>query len=104
MMRFLEQLLISCWNKIQGRRKKAPKESASALTLGFRVVEGEVTKQRIIVSQTRRTTHCWCFGRTGSGKSYWVKQCAALLTGNAGFCNGTTDVTPIQPGKGEEQP
>lgn len=77
MFRFLEQLMITLWNRLQGRRRRTSTESKGALTLGFRVVEGEVTKQRLTVSLTRRATHTVALGKTGSGKSYWIRHCVA---------------------------
>lgn len=76
-MHFLEELMIAFWNRLQGRRSRQAKESASSVMLGFRVREGEVTKQRITISQTRRATHTAVFGRTGSGKTYGAKFCMA---------------------------
>jgi hypothetical protein len=77
MPKLFEQLLASWWNWLRGRRNRAAKESPGAFTLGFRVVEGEVTKSRITVSQARRATHTTVIGRTGSGKSFWIKHCLA---------------------------
>lgn len=87
MIRFLETLIISAWNRLQGRRAKPSKESASALTLGFRVVEGEVTKARVTITQTRRATHMAVFGKTGSGKSSCLKYAAVqdIQAGRGGF-------------------
>lgn len=77
MLRFLEHLVIACWNRLHGRRNRDTKEPVGALTLGFRVMEGEVTKTRITATQTRRTTHMAVFGKTGSGKSSLIKYAAA---------------------------
>jgi hypothetical protein len=77
MLRFFEQLMIAFWNRLQGRSRRRTPESASSLVLGFRVIEGEVTKQRITVSLTRRATHMAALGKTGSGKSYWIRHCVA---------------------------
>jgi hypothetical protein len=77
MLRFLEHIVIACWNRLHGHRRRDTKEPAGALTLGFRVVEGEVTKTRITATLTRRTTHMAVFGKTGSGKSSLIKYAAA---------------------------
>jgi guanylate kinase len=42
-------------------------------TLGFRVVEEQVTKRRVGLSQTRRTMHLALLGKTGTGKSSLLK-------------------------------
>lgn len=77
MFRFFEQLMIGFWNRLQGRRRRTSADSTGAVSLGFRVVEGEVTKTRITVSLTRRATHMAALGKTGSGKSYWIRHLVA---------------------------
>jgi len=68
MIDFIEKLVISIWNRIQGRRKKV-KPEGHGVTLGFQVVEETVTERRLNLSQTRRTMHVAVLGKTGSGKS-----------------------------------
>jgi hypothetical protein len=77
MLRFLEHLIASLWNRARGRRDRTGKNSPGMFNVGFRVLEGEVTKSPIIVSQPRRATHTTVIGRTGSGKSFWIKHCLA---------------------------
>jgi energy-coupling factor transporter ATP-binding protein EcfA2 len=68
MIDFIEKLVISIWNRIQGRRKKV-KPEGHGVTLGYQVVEESVTERRLNLSQTRRTMHIAVLGKTGSGKS-----------------------------------
>lgn len=98
MSRFFEQLMIAIWNRFQGRGHRPSAESTGALTLGFRVVEGEVTKQRITVSLTRRATHMAALGKTGSGKSYWIRHMVAqdIAANRGGFIiDFHGDLTPF---------
>jgi hypothetical protein len=98
MWKFLEELIAILWNRARSWRKAQPKESPSVLALGHRVVEGEVTSHRITVSQSRRATHTAAFGKTGSGKSYWIKHCAAQdVAANRGglFIDFHGDLTPF---------
>ena len=67
MLDFIEKLVISIWNRIQGRRTVKPE--GHGVTLGFQVVEESATERRINLSQTRRTMHVAVLGKTGSGKS-----------------------------------
>jgi hypothetical protein len=88
MMRFLEQLVSTLWNRLHGWRRKATvKESATGADLGFEVSDGEVTRHHIRLSVTRRTTHIAILGKTGSGKSslirYLIQQDVAAGRGFA---------------------
>ena len=67
MINFIEKLVISIWNRIQGRRTVKPE--GHGVTLGYQVVEETVTERRLSLSQTRRTMHIAVLGKTGSGKS-----------------------------------
>jgi energy-coupling factor transporter ATP-binding protein EcfA2 len=67
MLDFIEKLVSSLWNRIQGQRSAKPE--GHGVTLGFQVVEEAVTQRRLSLSQTRRTMHIAVLGKTGSGKS-----------------------------------
>jgi hypothetical protein len=86
-MQFLEQLVISLWNRLQGRRpKRGGKECTGMTTLGFRVSEEQVTKRPIGLNQTRRTMHETLLGKTGTGKSSLLKyQCLQDIEALRGF-------------------
>lgn len=67
MLDLIEKLVISLWNRLQGRNKK--KEPTSGIALGFHVAEDAVTERRVGLSHTQRTMHIAVLGKTGSGKS-----------------------------------
>ena len=98
MIRILEQLVIALWNRLQGRRTRPANDTAGALTLGFRVAEGQVTNRRVSLSPARRTMHVALFGKTGSGKSSSLKY-ACLQDIRAGrgcfFLDLHGDATPF---------
>ena len=73
MIQFLEQLVSTLWNRLQGRRRRGRKECSGMTTLGFRVAEEQVTRRRVGLSQTRRTMHMALLGKTGTGKSSLLK-------------------------------
>jgi hypothetical protein len=86
MLHYLEQLVISIWNRLQGRRRRGAKESAGGTALGFRVVEEQVTNRRVGLSQTRRTMHLALLGKTGTGKSSLLKYlCLQDIEAGRGF-------------------
>src|SRR6266568_1373014 len=76
MIRFLEQLITSVWNRLNGKRRGAQKESGSHVSLGFLVADEQVTQRRVGLSQTRRTMHIAILGKTGSGKSSLLRMMA----------------------------
>jgi len=67
MLDFLEKLVTSIWNRLQGRR--GGQDNARGAMLGFQVAEEAVTERRVVMSATRRTMHIAVLGKTGSGKS-----------------------------------
>jgi hypothetical protein len=86
MLHFLEQLVIGFWNRLQGRRRRGGNECSAMTTLGFRVVEDQVTKRRVELSQTRRTMHQALLGKTGTGKSSLLKYvCLQDIEAGRGF-------------------
>lgn len=75
MLNFLEKLVTSLWNRIQGRRSSV-KPDGHGVALGLQVVEEAVTRRRVSLSQTRRTMHIAVLGKTGSGKSFLLRHMA----------------------------
>lgn len=73
MKQFLEQLIVGLWNRLQGRHRGARSEG-SGLDLGFRVAEGHTTQQRVMLSNVRRATSVAVIGRTGTGKSAFIRH------------------------------
>lgn len=67
-----DHFLASVWNRLRDRRGES-KES-SELSLGFEVVDEAVSRRRLTMSATRRTTHVTVLGKTGSGKSSLLRH------------------------------
>ena len=91
MIRLLEQLIAALFDRLRGRQAQARFERGS-LDLGFRAVDGEVTRRHLGVSNTRRTTHIAVLGKTGTGKSFFLRHLAAQDNGrhrysSTPFCN-----------------
>src|ERR1019366_3270346 len=85
MIRYLEQLVSSLWNRLQGRRQ-ARKETGSTIVLGFQVADDEVSRRRVGLSPTRRTMHVALLGKTGTGKSSLLKSlCLQDIEAGRGF-------------------
>jgi energy-coupling factor transporter ATP-binding protein EcfA2 len=72
MLRFFEELVSSIWNRIHHRR--GSKQDGGGMFLGFQVTEGQVTKRKVGLTATRRTTHIAVLGKTGSGKSSLLRH------------------------------
>lgn len=75
MISFFEQLVASLWNRHRGRERGAWSERG-ALDLGARVSDGESIGRHVSISDTRRTMHMAVLGKTGSGKSSFLRHLA----------------------------
>src|SRR4051794_22384041 len=75
-MSFLESLIASAWNCIAAR-KPPQRTSGPQLDLGFRVVEGEVNGSRAHLAESKRCEHVAILGKTGQGKSFFLRHLAA---------------------------
>jgi len=76
-MQFLEHLVISIWNRLQGRRARGRNGYAGDTMLGFRVVDEQTTNRRVGMNATRRTMHTAVVGKSGTGKTSLIKQLGA---------------------------
>jgi len=74
MIRFLENFIVSLWNRIAQRRREARFEGGT--DLGYLVSDGAVTKRHYMVSNQRRSMHIAVLGKTGSGKSFFLRHLA----------------------------
>jgi hypothetical protein len=75
MIHFLEKLIAGIWNRLK-KRGGGVREERGSLDLGFRVVDGQVTKRRLELSNSRRAMHIAILGKTGSGKSFAMRHAA----------------------------
>jgi DNA helicase HerA-like ATPase len=76
MIRFLEQLMAAVWNLLRGKVGGARRTERGGIDLGLRVADGEVTRSHVSLSTQRRTTHMVVLGKTGSGKSFFLRHLA----------------------------
>src|SRR5438132_2100498 len=86
-MRYLlEKLIAAIWNRLRGRHRGAWQQERGSLDLGFRVVDGQVTKRHVGLSNTRRTMHVAVLGKTGTGKSSFLRYlCGQDIEADRGF-------------------
>jgi hypothetical protein len=75
MIHFFEQLVAGIWNRLRGRGSEARREGGG-LDLGFRVEDGQVTGRHVELSNARRAMHIAVLGKTGSGKSSFLRYLA----------------------------
>jgi hypothetical protein len=87
MFDFLEHILVWLLNHFLHRAKRPQKETGGGmLTLGFRVAEGEVSKVPVRLSQRLRAMHTAVFGKSGSGKTSFIKNlCAQEIRAGRGL-------------------
>jgi type IV secretory pathway VirB4 component len=84
MIHFLEKLIATIWNRLQ--RRRGARSEGAALDLGFRVVDGHVTRRHFGVSNVRRGTHIAVLGKTGTGKSSFLRHlCVQDIEADRGF-------------------
>jgi hypothetical protein len=84
MLHFFEQLIAATWNRLQ--RRRGARSEGAALDLGFRVVDGHVTRRHFGVSNVRRGTHIAVLGKTGTGKSSFLRHlCVQDIEADRGF-------------------
>lgn len=98
MISFLEHLVISLWNRLQGRRTRGKNGSSHDTILGFRVVDEEPTNRRVGMSATRRTMHTTVVGKSGTGKTSFIKHlCAQDIDAGRGLfvLDLHGDITPF---------
>lgn len=75
LIRILEQLIAAIWNSLVGRRRGARFEG-SGINLGFRVEDEQATHKYLALSNTRRSMHIVALGKTGTGKSSFLRYLA----------------------------
>jgi hypothetical protein len=77
MSTFIEKIIAKLWNGAVIRKaKRRASPEISRLDFGNLIRDGEVTKNRFGISQTRRAEHIAILGKTGSGKSFFLRYLA----------------------------
>ena len=71
----IEKLLASAWNSMVPRARN--NENGPTLDLGFQIVDGELLRSRARLAQTKRCEHIAILGKTGQGKSFFLRHLAA---------------------------
>lgn len=71
----IEKLLASAWNSMVPRPRND--EDGPTLDLGFQIVDGEVRRFRANLPQAKRCEHVAILGKTGQGKSFFLRHLAA---------------------------
>ncbi len=75
MTTLFEKLVAMIWNRLRGRRREAW-QVVGSLVLGLRLMDGQVTRRQVTLSNTRRAMHIAVLGKTGSGKSSFLRYLA----------------------------
>ena len=84
-MSFLESLFASAWNGVVGPVKR--ERPTGGLDLGSLVLDGKPTKAKIGITHEKRAEHIAVLGKTGSGKSMFLRHLAAQdIKSGRGFC------------------
>ncbi len=69
----LEKLLVTVWNSLVSRGRR-DREEGARLDLGWQITDGEVTGARAYVLNSQRCEHVAILGKTGQGKSYFLRH------------------------------
>jgi hypothetical protein len=72
MMNLFDQLIAKLWNRLR-RRERGARQETRSLDLGSRIVDGQVTRWRVGLSNARRAMHLAVLGKTGTGKSFFLR-------------------------------
>src|SRR5260370_38215976 len=71
----LEKFIGSTWNRLVTPRRV--QESGPRLDLGFQITDGEVQRTRAYLPNAKRSEHVAILGKTGQGKSFFLRYLAA---------------------------
>lgn len=72
----LEKLITSTWNRLASSNK-GDRETGSRLDLGFQVIDEQVQRSRAYVLDSKRCEHLAILGKTGQGKSFFLRHLSA---------------------------
>lgn len=87
MAEFIEKILARIWNGIITRKKRSPADQYNErLDFGLVIKDGQLTDHPFGLNQGRRAEHIAILGKTGSGKSYFLRHLASQdIDSNHGF-------------------
>jgi ABC-type sulfate/molybdate transport systems ATPase subunit len=71
----IEKLIAAAWNRLAASNKSTT-EQGSGLDLGFQVIDGEILRRRAHLPQSKRAEHLAILGKTGQGKSFFLRHLA----------------------------
>jgi hypothetical protein len=71
----LEGIIAAIWNRLVTPGRKP--ETGPRLDLGFRVIDSEVQRSRAYLPDSKRCEHAAILGKTGQGKSYFLRYLAS---------------------------
>src|ERR1700720_255380 len=69
----LEKIIAKTWNRLVAPNRQN-RETGSHLDLGFQVIDGEVTRSRGYIPDSKRAEHAAILGKTGQGKSFFLRH------------------------------
>jgi hypothetical protein len=70
-----ENVIASLWNRLAAPRQLT--ERGSRLDLGFQIVDGQIQRTRAYLLDSKRCEHAAILGKTGQGKSFFLRHLAA---------------------------
>jgi hypothetical protein len=79
MTNLLEKLIVRGWNRLASG--KSTPETGTRLDLGFQVIDGEIQRSRAYLPDSKRCEHAAILGKTGQGKSFFLRHLAAQDVG-----------------------
>lgn len=87
MFGFVERIVTRIWNGIVSRKaRRRTDRHSSRVDFGFLIKDGQLTKHRFGLNQGRRSEHIAILGKTGSGKSYFLRHLASQdISSDHGF-------------------
>lgn len=80
--KMIEIIIANLWNRLLHAFRPRLK---GGLFLGFLLADGRITKNKIFLPQRARSEHLVIIGKTGTGKSYFLRSLCVQDIGRRGF-------------------